>query len=93
MNDFKTSKDLLKKLDWEDVSETGGGNLGIDLQFKNRFKKDFIYLGIDNEKMRTYINCSLLVSSSQENIDKVNKINTLLNELLIDAKTKNLVNF
>lgn len=86
MNDFQASTDLLKKLKFQDLSETSVGNLGIDLQFKNKFKKDFISVGIDCEKMQPYINCALMVSSTLENIERVNKINDILNELFADAK-------
>lgn len=85
MNDFQASTDLLKKLKFQDLSETSVGNLGIDLQFKNKFKKDFISVGIDCEKMQPYINCVLMVSNTLENIERINKINDILNELVADA--------
>lgn len=85
MNNFQASTDLLKELKFQDLSETGGGNLGVDLQFKNRFKKDFIYLGLDNEKLSFASIAGLTVSSTAENIEKINKINKIMNELLEDA--------
>lgn len=86
MNDFQASVSLLHKLNFEDVSEKGGGSLIVDLQFKSRFNKGFIYLGVDNEKLSFAQISGLTVSSTAENIARINQINDILTELFEDAK-------
>lgn len=85
MNHCQDSVNLLKKLNFMDASENGRGSLEIDLQYKNRFNKGFIYLGIDNKKLCFAKIAGLTVSATAENIEKINKINDIMNELLKDA--------
>lgn len=83
-NNLQACINLLTELNFEDVSGKGCEWLPLDLNFKNKFKKGFISLGIDHEKILFGPVGGLMVDATFKNITKINQLNSILEDLLGD---------